>query len=52
MLTCRPFATGGEVVTVGSTDWAFGLGDPQVARVTTNVLRRFVSHERPVPDPG
>jgi len=52
MLTCRPFATGGEVVTVGSTDWAFGLGDPQVARVTTNVLRRFVSHERSVPDPG
>ncbi len=51
MLTCRPFATGGEVVTVGSTDWAFGLGDPQVAQVTTNVLRRFGSHERSVSDP-
>jgi hypothetical protein len=40
MLTCRPFAGGGSVVTVGSTDWVFGLaGDPQVAQVTKNVLR-------------
>ena len=36
------FARGaGEVFTTGCTDWAFGLGDPQVARVTRNVLRRF-----------
>jgi hypothetical protein len=40
MLTCRPFgATGGEVVTIGTTDWVFGLaGDPMVARVTRNVI--------------
>jgi hypothetical protein len=39
MLTCRPAgAGGGEVVTVGSTDWVFGLRDPAVARVTSNVL--------------
>lgn len=43
MVTCRPFGPdGGEVVTVGTTDWVFGLaGDPAVARVTTNVLHRF-----------
>ena len=40
MLTCRPFgADGGEVVTIGSTDWVFGMaGDPLVATVTRNVL--------------
>ena len=44
MLTCRPFgAAGGEVVTVGTTDWVFGLAnDPAVARVTANVLDRYV----------
>lgn len=43
MLTCRPFGTeGGEVVTIGTTDWVFGLPhDPAVARVTANVLDRF-----------
>ena len=43
MLTCRPFgADGGEVVTVGTTDWVFGLADdPAVARVTANVLDRL-----------
>ncbi|HZX55988.1 MAG TPA: N,N-dimethylformamidase beta subunit family domain-containing protein [Ilumatobacteraceae bacterium] len=40
MLTCRPFgADGGEVVTIGSTDWVFGLAaDPLVGRVTHNVI--------------
>lgn len=40
MLTCRPFGSdGGEVVTIGTTDWVFGLaGDPLVARVTRNVI--------------
>jgi hypothetical protein len=39
MLTCRPFgADGGEVVTVGSTDWVYGLHDPLVAQVTRNVI--------------
>ena len=40
MLTCRPFGPGGgEVVTVGTTDWIFGLAsDPAVARVTANIL--------------
>ncbi len=43
MLTCRPFGPdGGEVVTVGSTDWVFGLAsDPAVRQVTANVLDRF-----------
>jgi hypothetical protein len=42
IVTCRPFGTrGGEVVTVGSTDWTFGLAnDATVSRVTSNVLRR------------
>jgi hypothetical protein len=41
MLTCKPFGPGsGEVVTIGSTDWVFGLDDPAVAQVTRNVLRR------------
>lgn len=45
IVTCRPFgATGGEVVTIGSTDWVFGLADdPAVAQVTDNVLRRFAT---------
>jgi hypothetical protein len=42
MLACRPFgAESGQVVTVGSTDWVFGLGDPLVGRVTQNVLDRL-----------
>ena len=43
VLTCRPSGdTGGQVVTVGSTDWVFGLaGDEQVARVTANALDRL-----------
>jgi hypothetical protein len=51
MLTCRPFAGGGEVVTIGSTDWTFGLGDPLVARVTANALNRFVTGELPTSSP-
>lgn len=45
MLTCRPFGDdGGEVVTVGTTDWVFGLAhDRNVARVTANVLDRLGS---------
>lgn len=40
MLTCRPFGDdGGEVVTIGTTDWVFGLaGDPLIAQVTRNVV--------------
>jgi hypothetical protein len=40
MSTCRPFgASGGEVVTVGTTDWVFGLGrDQRVDRVTRNIV--------------
>jgi hypothetical protein len=42
VLTCRPFGEdGGEVVTIGTTDWVFGLVDDEaVRRVTTNVLHR------------
>ena len=36
------FARGrGEVFTTGCTDWAYGLTDADVARVTRNVLQRF-----------
>jgi hypothetical protein len=39
MLTCHPFgATSGTVVTIGTTDWVFGLADPLVARVTRNAI--------------
>ena len=41
MLTCRPFDGGGEVVTIGSTDWVFALSDPAVDRITLNIVRRF-----------
>jgi hypothetical protein len=47
MLVCRPFgAAGGEVVTVGSTDWVYGLADPAVARVTRNVFDRYAETGR------
>jgi hypothetical protein len=44
MVVCRPFGSaGGEVVTIGSTDWVFGLAhDPAVAQVTRNALGRTV----------
>jgi len=47
MLTCRPAGVdGGEVVTVGTTDWVFGLAeDGVVARVTANVLVQLTSGE-------
>ena len=40
LLTCRPFgASGGQVVTAGSTDWVFGLaGDAGVKRVSLNAV--------------
>jgi hypothetical protein len=43
MVVSRPFGPrGGEVVTIGSTDWVYGLaGDPSVARVTRNVIDRL-----------
>jgi hypothetical protein len=42
MLVCRPFGDdGGEVVTVGSTDWVYGLDDPNVSQVTSNIIGRF-----------
>ncbi len=44
ILVCRPYgAGGGEVVTVGSTDWVYGLTDPAVGRVTRNAIERYVS---------
>ena len=36
---------GGSVFTVGCTDWAYGLADPDVARVTRNVIGRHVRLE-------
>ena len=49
MLTCKPFGPdAGEVVTIGTTDWVFGLADdPAVGRVTANVLDRQSSRLRP-----
>jgi hypothetical protein len=35
------YTRGGTVVTVGCTDWAYGLDDPAVARVTTNIIARL-----------
>ncbi len=32
----------GEVFTTGCTDWAFGLDDPAVAQVTSNVIDHFL----------
>jgi hypothetical protein len=32
---------GGMVFNAGVTDWAYGLGDPDVAKVTRNVLTRL-----------
>lgn len=45
MVVCRPFGeTAGEVVTIGTTDWVFGLGtDPAVEQVTRNVLDRYLT---------
>lgn len=47
MLTCRPFGeNGGEVVTVGSTDWVFGLAhDDTVGRVTSNIIERLAGDD-------
>lgn len=44
MVVTRPFGSmGGEVVTIGTTDWVFGLAtDPAVAQVTRNVFHRYV----------
>ena len=41
----RPFgADGGTVITVGTTDWSFGLGtDPAVEQVTRNALNRLAT---------
>jgi hypothetical protein len=37
------FARGaGRVFTTGCTDWAFGLADPAVSRVTRNVVDRLL----------
>jgi len=35
----------GQVFTSGSTDWAYGLKDRQVSKVTNNVLSRFIKGE-------
>lgn len=44
MVVCRPFgATGGEVVTIGSTDWVYGLEDPMVGRVTRNAIEHTIT---------
>ncbi len=44
MSVARPYgAEGGEVVTVGTTDWVFGLGDDDaVDQVTFNILDRYL----------
>ena len=43
MLTCWPYGHDkGEVVTIGTTDWAFGLAnDAAVGQVTSNVFKHF-----------
>lgn len=34
-------ASGGTVVTTGCTEWAYGLDDPAIDRVTRNLLSRL-----------
>ncbi|MEP6660379.1 MAG: N,N-dimethylformamidase beta subunit family domain-containing protein [Acidimicrobiales bacterium] len=34
------YTRGGTVVSVGCTEWAYGLGDPVVAQITRNILGR------------
>ncbi len=42
MLTCRPFGdSGGQVVTIGTTDWVYALPDPAVSQITANVINRL-----------
>ncbi len=47
MVVARPNGdAGGEVVTVGTTDWVFGLADdPAVSQVTENVMRRYLGSD-------
>ena len=44
MVTSRPQGPlGGQVVTIGSTDWVFGLShDERVGQVTANILDRYL----------
>ena len=35
-------AGAGQVFTTGCTDWAYGLGQPDVDTVTRNLLARFI----------
>jgi hypothetical protein len=47
MMTSRPWgASGGTMTVCGSTDWVFGLSDPQVAQVTANILNHSLTGER------
>jgi hypothetical protein len=40
IVVARPFGSaGGDVVTIGSTDWVYGLADPRVSRVTRNAVQ-------------
>jgi len=57
MVVCRPHgANGGEVVTVGSTDWVFGLADDAlVSRVTHSCVRgrsNVANHTHDVSSPS
>ncbi len=47
MMTTKPFGQGGgEVITIGTTDWVFGLADDAlVATVTGNVMDRLCGVE-------
>jgi hypothetical protein len=38
---CFTVPGGGTVFNAGCTDWTYGLGDPDVARITRNVLSRL-----------
>lgn len=53
-VVCYPIPGGGAVFSVGSIAWAGAMAfhdfDNPVARVTTNVLRRFLEAEDPFAD--
>ena len=36
----------GQVFTTGCTDWAYGLKQPDVSRITRNVIDRFMTLDK------
>ena len=41
VIGCFEAEGGGTVFNAGCTDWSYGLGDPDVSRITSNVLAKL-----------